>query len=905
MDDARRNAIDAGLATIERGGATDLGAVLAEAASRLDPTKRGVVVYVGDGKPTVGELVVADLRERLGRLPRPARLFALGVGAGANLAVLRGVAQGGFAERVLDGHGAAAAALRLLEDAERPVWLGVKVDLGMGVDRIYPRETTALFADETALVVGRVTSTEPTRVDLHAAGHDSSRLLSTVWITDDGDLRRRWAEGRLAQLLDEGAGRAAVVEVGTRFGVVTPFTSYYVPTAHELEAEYAQAHAREEMPRAQAGTDGKEGGSGTRAKGEEGSMGNPSTTTAAPKAARLAEAAEFGMIGLLSSPPGVPSRSASAAPQPAKEVAAPGAPAGAARGNAWGDAIGDALGGGGLGLSGVGEGGAGGGRGEGLELGGIGTIGHGAGTGNGQGFGNGHGLMGGAHQTRAPSVRQGGPIQFLEGGDNDKEGAKKNAATDRTQAKTAAPAVLLIGSIGFVARLCDPSAEQPLEERVLLWRERLVDARTDPHRVASVYTDALARCEAPTWAERTRLLHLMLDALGSVRAQVELWRILFDQPMVADIVYRGVLARVHMTAELRELHDALGLGRFDPGLLATTLAREKTPAARLTKLRELALAWPDDLELALHVLDAYEDAGDTAGERAYARKLRRREDTNARVRTAIGEAYLRLAKRTGGGPADEAEARRTFGEIVEFAVDDPVARRRLGDLLRSHGWYDEAFRQYETLAKLTPDDSSVPLLLAAAAAGMGKVEEAVGWAEKAGASAAPDGSELGPVARDLAAVYLAWAEDDAKRGGRDKEAAALRERASRISAPDRPGGQNARVFLTWSHPEVHPTLWSNADGSAQPAVRGDAVLGIAAVTFSASRRDVFVELRLEPDDAEVAARLGAEAVLTVLYDEGTSEERVTRQHLVLSPAAASGARRFHVDRDGIREEGAR
>ena len=76
-----------------------------------------------------------------------------------------------------------------------------------------------------------------------------------------------------------------------------------------------------------------------------------------------------------------------------------------ARGNMWGDAIGDSFGAGGLGLSGIGEGG--GGRGEGIGLGNIGTIGHGAGTGTGQGFGNGHGRLGGAHQTRPPSLRQG------------------------------------------------------------------------------------------------------------------------------------------------------------------------------------------------------------------------------------------------------------------------------------------------------------------------------------------------------------------------------------------------------------------------------------------------------------------------------------------------------------------
>ncbi len=164
--------------------------------------------------------------------------------------------------------------------------------------------------------------------------------------------------------------------------------------------------------------DQKEGGTGTRAKGEEGSMGNPNTNAVnkrygvqgpqdnpdphIARQAALKEAQEFGMIGLINVGAG-------------GDPNAPTAPWGreeslgndplSARGNMWGDAIGDAFGAGGLGLSGVGEGG--GGRGEGIGLGNIGTLGHGAGTGTGSGFGSGHGRLGGAHKTKSPSLRQG------------------------------------------------------------------------------------------------------------------------------------------------------------------------------------------------------------------------------------------------------------------------------------------------------------------------------------------------------------------------------------------------------------------------------------------------------------------------------------------------------------------
>lgn len=186
----------------------------------------------------------------------------------------------------------------------------------------------------------------------------------------------------------------------------------YLDAAAEREQEEKEAEVVEEQ------ADNKEGGTGTRAKGEEGSMGNPTTKATnkryavqGPKdnpdphiarQAALREAMEFGLIGLLNT-------------GAAGDPNAPTAPWGrdtslgtdeiSARGNMWGDEIGDAFGAGGLGLSGIGEGG--GGRGEGIGLGNIGTLGHGAGTGTGQGFGAGHGRLGGSHATRSPKVRMG------------------------------------------------------------------------------------------------------------------------------------------------------------------------------------------------------------------------------------------------------------------------------------------------------------------------------------------------------------------------------------------------------------------------------------------------------------------------------------------------------------------
>jgi hypothetical protein len=102
---------------------------------------------------------------------------------------------------------------------------------------------------------------------------------------------------------------------------------------------------------------------------------------------------------------------------------------------------------------------------------------------------------------------------------------------------------------------------------------------------------------------------------------------------------------------------------------------------------------------------------------------------------------------------------------------------------------------------------------------------------------------------------------------------------------------------------VHATLWWGAGSALLPAPEGDPLLGLAALTFPASRRDVAIEVRLEPDDADVAARLDAAAELTVVYDEGTDDEHVLRVPIHLRPAQTS--RRFRVAPEGLTLEAAR
>ncbi len=895
----------AGLSSVERGGATDLGALLSAAATSLDPKRTAAVIYVGDGTPSVGEVAPQELRQRLSRLPERTRIIPVAVGSQPNVVLLESVARGASVQVVEDAYGAARSALDILEVVARPTWIGARVDLGPGVDRVLPEVLPPLAPGETVMVVGRRVGKLPTEVVVKGSQGETRQAVRFDRIEDRGDLRRRWGSIRLASLIEEGAGRATLVDLSERYGLVSPFTSLYVPTrAEEDEQDYIdesepyehrQARLRRWKPWAQdagfvlAGSqepaasmdtttmtrveqyieeesDNREGGTGTRAKGEQGALAKEAPGESKRYAVRGPSDADDGYAPPPLPPPAEPAPADLGGPVAAapKSVASsssarradisrprpqsprrcpPGDPLcasldsasvkdGSARGNMWGsDAIEEAEPSGGLGLSGTAE--AGGGTRDVRSRGSLGRLG-----------------------TRAAEDEEQRP-QPLEA----------------TREKA-------IGTIGHRPIPCGKAADLPLSERTTLWGERLAGAGVG--RAVDVYSQALAACEASNWRERVALLVMMVDSLPDVMGRVQLWRTLLQvSPGAADAVYRFLVLRVKTAEQLRQLHEALGFEQVDPDVLQTLLDRAKDPRARLTELRGVSEKFPDDSELALRVLEAYEDAGDEAGGRAWARKLRRRPDATSHLRTSVGEYYLRLAKNGGPGAArDEAEGRRTFGEIVEFAPEDPLARRHLGDLLSAHGWHEEAERQYETLQRLTPDDPTVKLLLARAAQGTGKTERAVRLAEQAASTSAPESSE--PIAVAASALCSAFLAGTRLSPGTKKDAdelSRLRGRAARLAAKRQNAGH--RVILLWSHPELRPALFTNALGSMMPAPDNLPLLRVAEAYVPQSP-EPRIEVRFDPQDAKSAARLGLRAELFVLEREGQDSEVLHRIELRFS-----------------------
>lgn len=933
-------ALDA-LARMPVGGATDLGASLAEAATLLDPTRESIVVYVGDGAPTVGEMEAEALRLHLAELPHPIRLYAVAVGAEANLDLLSELVRGGGLSMRIEEHQAAAnASLRIFAHAGRPVAENVTIDLGTGIENVFPRVAISVARGEVVDVVGRLREGTPSSVivrgSFHGTPFEETIPVSSAEGEDPVDLRLRWANERLRQQLREGASREEIAELGTRYGLITPYTSYYVPSRTELASapelrrllrhhdvlgepsasDIATTSAvavllgplsimgctdlREPVRTRVRGADGVvsdlpsasspvTGGTAPTEEAEEVYEAPSPTTAAAPNPALAEQLEELGYVA-----PGTFAPPAPPVAMPVTPEAAPRAEASAmARDNAMGAdpsaALDDLLAGAladpsdSLGMDGSGRGGGGTGEGT-IGLGGLGTIGHGAGSGASSGPSRRR------PRTPAPDALRGGAVTTVPtelddasgSGSGYGVGSARRGDADEERRESSRSSTTVITTIvttttpaDHARSRCSDASRASLDDRRALWRERLNQSDSVSSWV-DTYRDAMRDCEARTPRDRRALLSEMIDRAGSISSMVNLYSYLSDGS-ARSVLRSTILRRVRTPDDLRLVRSTFGMSNYtDWALVEQVLARATTPAARLRALRQLVSQQPESFELRLRLLQELEAQGRTSDAARLAEDLRTDPLADAGVRTAIGEMFLRFGQ--------EDEARRAFSEIVEFAPLDELARRRLGDLYRAHGWFEDAYRQYQTLATIRPDDPTVLLLLASAAAGSGRTDEALRLEQRLMETAAPyagsgtrDG--IARVAQLWSSVRFATLRNEARQAGDEVRLAALAQRMRRSGVLTGVGA--FRASLTWSHPDARLSLW--AGHPSTPLGRPDDLapeFGIEAFEVEEQEPGTYrFEVRRAGDD-----HLGTiEATLVLVWNEGSASEVVRVIPLTFTP----------------------
>ncbi|MBX3218388.1 MAG: AgmX/PglI C-terminal domain-containing protein [Labilithrix sp.] len=363
-------------------GASDFELALGWAADEAKKAKASRVILVTDGVATAGETDGQKLKSKVEQLREAgvARMDAVAMGGIRDDGFLRTVVRGVLDRDgvVLDAKlGADALARRLGEATSSGV--AVKVE---GAKWSWPDKLDGLQAGDEVLVYaeldGADAGTRGVRIDV--GGQEIRPDLRTL---DRPLVERAWAQAKIQSLVESpvaspAATKQEIIALSTRHRVLSPHTALLVL---ETDWDYRRFNidrtANVDILAVQDGrvavVQGARGWEEERqkapiaptpaAKGRS-ATGGSSRERAEPAAAPAPPAAVATATAAASAAP--PSAAWAAEP----ESVAPGSPA-----ESLADGLGDSFGAGGLGLSGIGEGG--GGRGE--DRGGLGALGGSAG----------------------------------------------------------------------------------------------------------------------------------------------------------------------------------------------------------------------------------------------------------------------------------------------------------------------------------------------------------------------------------------------------------------------------------------------------------------------------------------------------------------------------------------------
>jgi Ca-activated chloride channel family protein len=252
-------------------GGTQIHAALMQALSfEPDKDRPHTIVFLTDGKPTVGitdkDQILEAVREK--NQDGRSRLFVFGVGPTVNTHLLDLVSgqNGGVSEYVKPEEEIEEKVSLLYNKMSKPVLADVELTFSnIEVYDLYPQKLSDLFAGLQITLMGRYRETGDSAITL--AGTVNGKERSFVYETtfpdkhlDNTFIPRLWATRKVGYLLDEirlhGEDpelREEVVRLSKEYGIMTPYTSYLVT---EDKVQTAMARTQPEISISYSGVSG-------------------------------------------------------------------------------------------------------------------------------------------------------------------------------------------------------------------------------------------------------------------------------------------------------------------------------------------------------------------------------------------------------------------------------------------------------------------------------------------------------------------------------------------------------------------------------------------------------------------------------------------------------------------------
>lgn len=226
-------------------GGTAIDEAMQEALKKLDKDLTNLIVFITDGKPTVGETEPKEILKNIEKNKKgDVNIFSFGIGDDLDAMLIDKIAEknNGSSDYMKGGSEIEVVLSNFYDRVAYPVLMNAQLEIkGAKTFDIFPYKMPSLFRGQQLSIFGRYESEDGKSVLLRLTGEKKGSKKTYDFEVDIKPqetydfIPHIWATQKVGFLLDairmNGENKELVDEVtllGKQFGIVTPYTSYLV-----------------------------------------------------------------------------------------------------------------------------------------------------------------------------------------------------------------------------------------------------------------------------------------------------------------------------------------------------------------------------------------------------------------------------------------------------------------------------------------------------------------------------------------------------------------------------------------------------------------------------------------------------------------------------------------------------
>jgi Ca-activated chloride channel family protein len=235
-------------------GGTNINDALLQALKITGKERPSYILFLTDGLPTVGITSLEEIVKNVKATLKKERMIVFGVGYDVNTVLLDRLSQeaAGFSAYIEPGEDLELAISSVSTKIMLPAMENPEIEfMGMDVYKLHPFKVSDLFYGQDIIIAGRYKNAGKAEIILRGLKKDKKIVVEKGFdftpLDEDLDfIPITWARKRVSYLLSEirlhGESKELVdeiMELGKKYGIVTPYTSYLVREEERVRAPLA------------------------------------------------------------------------------------------------------------------------------------------------------------------------------------------------------------------------------------------------------------------------------------------------------------------------------------------------------------------------------------------------------------------------------------------------------------------------------------------------------------------------------------------------------------------------------------------------------------------------------------------------------------------------------------------